>query len=89
MTSLEEVYSALTYRWQSAGTIRLKVAEARGKKRYQISSGSFRLRLNRLVELGFAKECIGEPTREDERAEIQGKEVKKYRRTGKPYIREH
>lgn len=82
MISLQKVYDTLTYHWQTGQQVREKIAQARGKKRYQIAVGTIYARLDVLVQNGFADMRERDPT-QNEMSVRGGNKVSEYRKSGK------
>lgn len=79
MVSEQEVYDVLTYRWRTGNKIRAKIAEKRGKKRWEINVGSIYSKLDSLVRQGFAEMNERDPTEEERRRRGSNK-VSEYRK---------
>lgn len=79
MISEQEVYDALSYRWRTLRQIRGKIAEAKGKKTYNIAITTVYKNLDSLVRQGFVEFTKRKPTKE-ESAKRGDYEVCEYKR---------
>lgn len=81
MISQQKVYDTLTYHWQTGQQVREKIAEARGKKRWQINVGTIYAHLDTLVQNGFADMRERDPTQEEMNVR-RGNKVSEYCKSG-------
>lgn len=81
MVSREEVYQVLNFYWKAGQQIRQEIADARHKKRWQISAGTIYVHLDALVDEGFVETQQREPSPEEEK--VRGNcRISEYRKTG-------
>lgn len=81
MISQQEVYNVLNFHWKAGQQIRQEIADARNKKRWQISVGTIYAHLDALVDGGFAETQQREPSAEE--GKLRGNcRISEYHKTG-------